>query len=96
MKEKMRAVLRIASYCGHSSICIGAFGVGPMFRNPVGEIARMWRKLLFEEEEFQEVFTDVVFAIENGQPGQSAKDKSEYDVFRKEFDPSIIFPTKYT
>ena len=49
MREKMRTVLRLASYCGHTSICIGAFGVGPIFRNPVGEVARMWRKLLFEE-----------------------------------------------
>ncbi|KAF2011804.1 hypothetical protein BU24DRAFT_289408 [Aaosphaeria arxii CBS 175.79] len=96
MKEKMRSVLRIASYCGHTSLCIGAFGVGPIFRNPVGEVAKMWRKLLFEEEEFRGVFTDVVFAIEHNVTGNSSKGGlSEADVFREEFDPSALFPTQY-
>jgi uncharacterized protein (TIGR02452 family) len=96
MREKMRSVLRIASYCGHTSVCIGAFGVGPIFRNPVVEVARMWRALLFEEAEFQGVFTDVVFAIDNTLSGDTAKGGlSDLDVFRKEFDPSTIFPTKY-
>lgn len=96
MREKMRSVLRIASYCGHTSVCIGAFGVGPVFRNPVGEVAKMWRKLLFEEEEFHGVFTDVVFAIDNSLAGSTSKGAvSEIDVFRKEFDPATIFPTRY-
>lgn len=96
MREKMRSVLRIASYCGHTSICIGAFGVGPIFRNPVGEVAKMWRRLLFEEEEFCGVFTDVVFAIDNNLVATTTKGSlSEADVFRGEFDPSAIFPTKY-
>ncbi|KAF2658139.1 hypothetical protein K491DRAFT_756388 [Lophiostoma macrostomum CBS 122681] len=93
MREKMRSVLRIASYCGHSSVCIGAFGIGPIFRNPVSEVASMWRKLLFEEDEFRGVFTDVVFAIENSGPSKGAQ--SDADVFRNEFDPSAIFPTRY-
>jgi uncharacterized protein (TIGR02452 family) len=94
MREKMRSVLRIASWCGHTSICIGAFGVGPIFRNPVGEVAKMWRRLLFEEEEFRGVFTDVVFAIENS-CGTDKEGLSDVDVFRSEFDPSAIFPTRY-
>ena len=96
MMEKMRAVLRIVSYCGHSSICMGAFGVGPVFRNPVGEVAKMWRRLLFEEEEFCGVFADVVFAIENSPSGGSSKTGlSDLDMFRREFDPSNIFQTQY-
>lgn len=94
MREKMRSVLRIASYCGHSNICIGAFGVGPIFRNPVGEIAKMWRKLLFEEDEFCGVFTDVVFAIENS-TGTSKGGMTDVDIFKTEFDPSTLFPTRY-
>jgi uncharacterized protein (TIGR02452 family) len=90
----MRSVLRIASYCGHSNICIGAFGVGPIFRNPVGEVARMWRRLLFEEEEFGGVFTDVVFAIENTNSTTKAG-MTDVDIFKAEFDPSTIFPTRY-
>ncbi|KAH7138345.1 hypothetical protein B0J11DRAFT_13297 [Dendryphion nanum] len=96
MIEKMRTVLRIAVYCGHTSLCIGAFGVGPIFRNPVDEVAKMWRKLLFEEPEFSGVFTDVVFAIEKSLVGGSAKGAlSELEIFKKEFDPSTIFPTRY-
>ncbi|KAF2752260.1 hypothetical protein M011DRAFT_463731 [Sporormia fimetaria CBS 119925] len=99
MTEKMRAVLRIASYCGHTSVCIGAFGVGPVFRNPVGEIAKMWRHLLFEEDEFHGAFTDVVFAIESNLSAGSNNGKtstaSDIDVFRTEFDPANLFPTKY-
>lgn len=96
MKEKMRSVLRIAAHCGHTSLCIGAFGVGPLFRNPVGEIARMWRKLLFDEDEFNGVFTDVVFAIDNSLSSSTTKGSpSTLDVFRTEFDPSRLFPTTY-
>ncbi|KAF2001120.1 hypothetical protein P154DRAFT_465008 [Amniculicola lignicola CBS 123094] len=94
MREKMRSVLRIAAYCGHTNICIGAFGVGPIFRNPVGEVAKMWRKLLFEEEEFHGVFTDVVFAIDSS-VGSTKGGMSDIDVFREEFDPSSIFVTRY-
>jgi uncharacterized protein (TIGR02452 family) len=96
MREKMRSVLRIAANRGHPSICIGAFGVGPVFRNPVAEVARMWRKLLFEEAEFQGIFTDVVFAIDNSLSRDTSNGNMlEIDVFRNEFDPSAIVPTRY-
>ncbi|KAF2176327.1 hypothetical protein K469DRAFT_682501 [Zopfia rhizophila CBS 207.26] len=96
MKEKMRTVLRIAAYCGHTAICLGAFGVGPIFRNPVVEVARMWRRLLFEEEEFHGAFTDVVFAVENSPAGNAARGGlSDVDVFREEFAASTLFPTRY-
>ncbi|KAF2864642.1 hypothetical protein BDV95DRAFT_613392 [Massariosphaeria phaeospora] len=96
MREKMRAVLRITAYCGHTSVCIGAFGIGPIFRNPVTEVARMWRKLLFEEDEFRGVFTDVVFAIDSSMTGSTAKGAlSDVDVFKNEFSASSIFPTRY-
>jgi uncharacterized protein (TIGR02452 family) len=96
MKEKMRSVLRIASYCGHKRICIGAFGVGPVFRNPVAKVAEMWRTLLFDEAEFQGAFTDIVFAIDNSlSGGTSRSNTSEIDVFRTVFDPSNIVRTNY-
>lgn len=96
MKEKMRTVLRIASYCGHSNLVLGPFGLGPIFRNPTREVARMWRKLLFEEEEFRGVFTDVVFAIDSSMVSPPAKNgMPDADVFREELDPSVVFPTQY-
>ena len=96
MKEKMRAVLRIASYCGHRNLVLGAFGLGPIFRNPASEVARMWKKLLFEEEEFHGAFQDVVFAIDNSMVAAPSKGcLSDVEVFRREFDPQTLFPTKY-
>lgn len=96
MREKMRAVLRIASYCGHRNLVLGAFGLGPIFKNPATEVARMWRTLLFEDEEFFGVFQDVVFAIDSTMVGPPAKGHmSDVEVFRREFDPSSIFPVRY-
>lgn len=96
MKEKMRTVLRVASYYGHRNLVLGAFGIGPIFRNPTREVARMWRKLLFEEEEFRGVFTDVVFAIDNSMVGPPPKNgATDAQVFKEELDPSAIFPTRY-
>ena len=96
MCEKMRAVLRIASYCGHRNLVLGAFGLGPIFRNPAAEVARMWRKLLFEDEEFYGVFQDIVFAIDSTMVGSCGKGQmSDLDVFRREFDPSSIFPVRF-
>jgi uncharacterized protein (TIGR02452 family) len=96
MKEKLRSVLRIASYCGHKNLVLGAFGLGPIFRNPATEVARMWRKLLFEEEEFHGAFQDVVFAIDSSMVGAPSKGGlSDLEIFRQEFDPQTLFPTKY-
>jgi hypothetical protein len=96
MKEKMRAVLRVASYCGHRNLVLGAFGLGPIFRNPAAEVARMWRKLLFEEEEFHGAFQDIVFAIDSSMVGMPSKGCApDFEVFQREFDPQTLFPTKY-
>lgn len=95
MLEKMRTVLRIAIYCSHRDICLGAFGVGPIFRNPVQEVARMWRYLLFDEEEFDGAFANVVFAVENTPTSCSKGAATDYEVFKQEFDPSNIFRTAY-
>lgn len=98
MKEKMRAVLRIAAAHNHRDLCMGAFGVGPGFRNPVTQVATMWRELLFSEEEFKGTFRNVVFAIESSTaaattPTTTKGGLSDYEVFKREFDPSIVVPS---
>lgn len=93
MKEKMRMVLRIAAAQHHSDLCIGAFGVGPGFRNPVRQVAAMWRDLLFSEDEFKNAFSNIVFAIESTASGTSKGGMSDYDIFKREFDPSIVVPS---
>lgn len=95
MMNKMRSVLRIAAYHRHYNLCMGAFGVGPSFRNPAAQIASMWRTLLFEEEEFRGIFSKVVFAIESAGDGTASSATSDHDVFKKEFDPSNIVKTSY-
>lgn len=95
MKDKMRTILRIAAQWNHRDICLGAFGVGPIFRNPVREVAEMWKQLLFEESEFTGVFSNVVFAIECSTNGGSRSALSDLEVFQHVFDPSRIFATNY-
>lgn len=100
MKDKMRTVLRIAAQCNHDKLVIGAFGLGPLFKNPPREVAEMWRSLLYEEFEFIGVFSDVAFAIDSdsfgAKDGDLAKDgKSDFEIFTEELGASKIFPTRY-
>lgn len=95
MKEKMRTALRIAAARQHSDLCIGAFGVGFGFRNPAVQVAVMWRELLFGEQEFQGVFSNIVFALESTTNGSSKGSLSDLDIFRREFDPSNTHKTSY-
>lgn len=95
MKEKIRSVLRIARSWNHRDVCIGAFGAGPGFRNPVKQLASMWRDILFTESEFQDVFSNIVFAIESTAGGSPSSKLSDYEVFKNEFDASKVIPTIY-
>ena len=93
MKEKIRAVLRIAIAWGHRDVCVGSVGAGPGFRNPARQLARMWKDVLHSELEFEGFFSSIVFAIEKKTYGQALE--SVYDVFKQEFDPSSVCKTSY-
>ncbi|KAL9065906.1 MAG: hypothetical protein Q9157_007314 [Trypethelium eluteriae] len=93
MLEKMRVVLRIAQQWGHHDICLGAFGVGSTFRNPTRQVARMWKMLLFEDDEFRGIFANVVFAIQSKMPGDDREGAVELEIFKEEFSASNIFKT---
>lgn len=95
MKEKMRTVLRIAASMNHSQLCMGAFGVGPGFRNPPAQVAAMWRSILFSEREFQGAFSNVVFAIESSGGGCPKSGLTDFEVFKAEFDPANIVKTSW-
>lgn len=88
MKEKIRIVLRIAAAWGHRDLCVGAFGAGPSFRNPVCELARMWKDVLFSEPEFKGAFCNIVFAIES-------EASPEFEAFKLELDPSNVCKTTF-
>ena len=91
MKSKIRTVLRIAAHHRHKDLCMGAFGVGPSFRNPVARVAAMWRDILFTESEFRGQFANIVFAIEKSSTS-SEKGLSDFDIFEEEMQASKIVP----
>jgi uncharacterized protein (TIGR02452 family) len=94
MREKIRMVLRIAAHQQHKELCIGPFGAGPGILNPAPLIATMWREILFEE--FQGVFSSVVFAIESAADSYLREGASTiFNAFKQEFDPSNIAKTTY-
>ncbi|KAF1999978.1 hypothetical protein P154DRAFT_599879 [Amniculicola lignicola CBS 123094] len=79
VERKMRAVLRIMVQKGVRRCVLGAWGCGA-YGNPVGDVARAWRKVLLAEEkdgsgkgsrkgdglETWDGLEEVVFAISNG------------------------------
>jgi hypothetical protein len=95
MREKMKTILRIAAHWGHRGFCLGAFGVGPIFRNPARETAEMWKHLLFNDREFLGAFNDVVFAIDTSSTSGQKASTSDLEIYRAVFDPNELFPTKY-
>lgn len=95
MKEKIRIVLRIAAAWNHRDVCVGAFGAGPGFRNPIRQLATMWRNVMFSEAEFQNAFDNIVFAIENTREHDNTSQPTDYEVFKQEFDPANVFKTAY-
>lgn len=91
MKDKIRTALRIAAYYHHRELFVGAFGAGPGFRNPVHQLAIMWRDILCSEPEFQGAFNKVVFGIEKPPAGSNSMEPSDHDVFKVELDANHIF-----
>lgn len=109
MKDKIRTALRIAIYYGYPNLCIGSFGLGPVFRNPPEEVANMWKDAFLRDPEFVGHFHDVVFAFEpehlapSSSKSSSKSSKSstkstsssarDIDIFRDVFNPSKIHST---
>ncbi|KAF2433702.1 hypothetical protein EJ08DRAFT_668686 [Tothia fuscella] len=94
MRDKMRSILRIATYYRYRDLCLGAFGVGPVFRNPARETANMWKELLFDSEEFNS-FENIVFAIDTSASSSQKTGSADLEVYRETFDPHHLFPTKF-
>jgi hypothetical protein len=78
MRDKIRTALRIAIYYGHHNLVIGNFGLGPGFRNPPEEVAKMWRDAFLKDPEFQGHFEDIIFAFEDSEgPGTISSSSSK-------------------
>ena len=87
--------MRIAAENKHTDVVIGAFGFSPGFKNPPGEVAGMWKEILFDEPEFKGVFCNVVFAFQNIGQFTSEDGLTGFEVFGREFDPANIVKTSY-
>ena len=79
MKEKMRAVLRVAGRMGHGRLVLGALGRGAL-RNPREEVCLMWKEVLGETE-FRGWWEDVAFAVL--EEGADEDGDGNYGVFYK-------------
>ena len=95
MREKIRTVLRMAVAWRHQDLCVGPFGIGPGYRNPTQQLASMWKEILFSEDEFENAFSNVVFAIENIAASNGSTGATDFEVFKDEFDPSKVYKLIY-
>lgn len=83
MRDKIRTTLRVAAQRGHRQLVLGALGCGA-FRNPVREVAEMWKDVLTNEKEFRDGgwWEDVVFAVLGGK-GQGGEN---FETFKRTLD----------
>ena len=95
MEDKMKGILRTAAYYNVTKLCISAFGLGPVFKNPAGVTAEIWKRLLFHDAEFYGAFEDVIFAIDTSSASVSKTTEAELAVYRDVFLPRNVVPTIY-
>lgn len=86
-KNKIRTIFRIALDNGHDSIVLGAFGCG-VFHLCCDEVASLFKDIL-KEDEFNNRFKRIVFAIYEGKASKRKPDVGEngkfapfYDLFK--------------
>lgn len=77
IKRRLRNVFVVASLHGYRSLVLGAWGCGAFGNDPYA-VAECFRELLIDEQ-YGELFDDVVFAV--------LKDAAALDAFRKQLVP---------
>lgn len=77
MRQRARYVLRLALAHGHSCIILGAWGCG-VFQNDPQQVADIFMDLLTQEQEFNQQFKRVIFAVPLGK-----RDKNHEAFFNK-------------
>lgn len=88
-KQKMRTFLRIAALNAHRTIVLGALGCGA-FRNPNTEVVACWREVLGEGEFAGGWWTEVVFAVMDGDGGGGKEGDGNYGVFWRGLDGMLV------
>lgn len=84
MHDKIRTIFRIALNHGHDSLVLGAFGCGA-FRLPTELVAGLFKEIL-EEDEFDNRFREVRFAILENCPPWERGINGKFAPFYKLFD----------
>lgn len=93
-KEKMKTILRVAALNGHINLVLDGFGScalegsgGGLYRNPVEGVCGLWAELLFNDEEFDGWFANIVFALgdRDGGGGWMGADGRSVIEFKKLF-----------
>lgn len=91
-KEKMKTILRVAALNGHINLVLGGFGScgqegsgGGLYRNPIGDVCRLWEELLIRDDEFNGWFANIVFALGDKGGGWMKEDDDGVKWFRSVF-----------
>lgn len=83
MMEKIRVILRVALENNHDAFVLGAWGCGA-FKNPPTHIAKLFHRVL-EEEEFKNKFKNITFAIIEDYNSLKDGRKGNLKPFQEEF-----------
>ena len=89
LREKIRTVLRMAAYHGHSRIVLGAIGCG-VFRNPRERVAELFFHVFMEKEFTGGWFEHIVFAIMERGTASGWDPTRSFDIFWKKLNGVVV------
>lgn len=91
LREKIRIMLRMAAYHGHSRIVLGAIGCG-VFNNPRERVAELFFHVFMEEEFTGGWWEHIVFAIKEDPvtPPTNGFGNSNFDVFFRKLNGVVV------
>lgn len=91
LREKIRIILRMAAYHGHSRIVLGAIGCG-VFNNPRERVAELFFHVFMEEEFTGGWWEHIVFAIKEDPvvPPTNGFGNSNFDVFFRKLNGVVV------
>lgn len=89
LREKIRIILRMAVYHGHSRIVLGAIGCG-VFGNPRERVAELFFHVFMEEEFTGGWFEHIVFAIMERDTADGWDSTRSFDIFWKKLNGVVV------
>ena len=89
LREKIRIILRMAAYHGHSRIVLGAIGCGA-FCNPRERVAELFFHVFMEEEFTGGWFEHIVFAITERDTTDGWNPTRSFDIFWRKLNGVVV------